>query len=259
MQPGQNEENEPTVTFYRLYPAAIPPMRADKAALGTMPTMAYRHCEPLRTASAFGWYIFPPEDLYLKWNGADVLCLQDGEWSPLTQVHLPGFPEYWDEHAPADLKGASPAFAGRLPMRGFVQIWSGMLCATRADWSVLVRPLANIPSSNLFRCFEGVVESDRFRPFPLFINIQLLATDVVIEIPKVTPLFQVQPLMRATYDDGAHTFAQREGLVLQPDGQGGLTEEDWAGYRGTTRIENYDEMESGQYAVATRKRTKHEG
>ena len=262
MQPdNNNSEDGPTVTFHSVYPAAIPPMRADKAALGTMPTMAFRHCEPMRTASSFGWYIFPPEDISLKWNGADVSYLDLGtdEWRPLSQAYLPGFSDYWDEHAPEDIKGLAPPYLSVLPMRGFVQIWSGLLCATRPDWSVLIRPLANIRASHQFSCFEGLLESDRFQPFPLFINIQLLATDVPINILKVTPLFQVQPLMRGTYGESAHRFAERDGLGLMANGEPAMTAEDWVGYRKTIRVEVPNEApESGQYTAATRKRTKHE-
>src|SRR5215204_786866 len=125
MQLDTSSDDGPTVTFHKVYPAAISPMRADKAALGTMPTMAFRHCEPMRTASSFGWYIFPPEDISLKWNGADVLHLEEGEWRPLSQAYLPGFNEYWDERVPDDIKGLTPPYLSVLPIRGFVQIWSG--------------------------------------------------------------------------------------------------------------------------------------
>lgn len=259
MQPDTDSEDKPTLTFYRMYPAAIPPMRADKAALGAMPTMAFRHCEPMRTASAFGWYVFPPEDIVLKWNGADVFCLQDDEWCPLAQACLPGFSEYWDEHAPSEMAGLPPPFLTRLPVPGVVQIWSGLLCSTREDWSVLVRPPVNVRGSRLYAPFEGLVESDRFKPFPLFINIQLIATDVAIELPKLTPLFQVQPLMRGTYGDVAHRYVDREGLGALTDGQPAMSEQDWAGYRKTIRVEIPNETpESGQYTAATRKRNKHE-
>ena len=254
MQPETHGDDDDTVvTFHRVYPAAIPPMRADKSALGIMPTMAFRHCEPMRTASSFGWYVFPPEDIFLKWNGADVFYKQDSEWLPLgsQQAQLPGFAEYWDENAPEELQGCPPPFLTHLPVRGYVQIWSGLLCATRPDWSVLVRPPVNIRGSNQYSCFEGLVESDRFRPFPLFINIQLLATDVTIEIPKGAPLFQVQPLMRGTYGDAAHKYVEHEGLAL--------SDADWADYRKTIRVEVSDEPpEMGKYTAATRKRTKHD-
>ena len=239
MQPDIRVHDGDTVTFHTVYPAALPPMRADKAALGTMPTMAFRHCEPMRIASSFGWYIFPPEDISFKWNGADVLYmdLETDEWRPLSQAYLPGFSEYWNERAPRDMKGLAPPYLSILPVRGFVQIWSGLLCSTRSGWSVLVRPLANIRPSHQFSCFEGLLESDRFQPFPLFINIQLLATDVPINILKVSPLFQVQPLVRGTYGELAHKFSEREGLGPMKNGEPAMTAEDWAGYRKTIRVD----------------------
>ncbi len=249
----------PTVTFHRVVPGAVPPMRADKAALGTMPVMAYRHCEPMRMASSFGWYVFPPDDIRLRWNGADVFYEQDGHWTPLTQAGLPGFDDYWNDCVPEDLQGLAPPFLTHLTMRGFVQIWSGLLCSTREDWSVLVRPLANIRASSLYSCFEGLIESDQFKPFPLFINIQLLATDTVIEIPKTTPLFQVQPLARMTYGEAAHASAEVEGLELQADGCPALTADDWAGYRRTIRVDQPGTVpQAGQYTLAARRRCRHE-
>lgn len=252
-------ESEPTVIFHRVYPAAIPPMRADKAALGIIPSMAFRHCEPVRTASSYGWYIFPPEDIYLKWNGSDVFHLQDGEWHPLSHAYLPGFEEYWNKHAPEELHGLAPRFLSRLQLPGLVQIWSGLLCGAREDWSILVRPVVNMRGSYLYSCYEGLVEADRFKPFPLFMNIQLVATDVVIEIPKMVPFFQVQPLLRETYGNGAHKYSDIEGLEPAEDGRPRMSELDWAGYRNTIRVESSDAPpESGRYTAATRKRTKHD-
>ena len=52
------------VQFYRIIPEAIPPMPADASALGTLPFAAYQYCEAIRTASSFGWYIFPMADIH---------------------------------------------------------------------------------------------------------------------------------------------------------------------------------------------------
>jgi hypothetical protein len=247
--------SEPTVRLIRAYPEALGPMRADKAVLGTMPTMAFRHCEPMRTASSFGWYIFPPEDIALRFNGADVFYrTEEGAWEPLVNTYLPGSHETWDAHAPESLHGLVPSFLGRLPMPGLVQVWSGLLCATRPGWSVLVRPVVNLRQSFLYACSEGLVEADRFQPFPLFMNIQLLATDTVIEIPKLVPLFQIQPLRRETYGEEAHQLEETVGLDAQS-----MRPQDWAAYRKTIRVEGPGEpIETGQYTAATRKRGRHQ-
>lgn len=246
---------EPTVRFIRAYPQALGPMRADKAVLGLLPTLAFRHCEPVRTASSFGWYIFAPVDIALKWNGSDVFW-RDGEgaWHPLTQTYLPGMLEDWNANAPEALHDLCPPLLGRLQLPGLVQVWSGLLCATAPGWSVHIRPVANQRPSFLYSQYEGVVEGDRYQPFPLFMNIQLVATDTVIEIPTGVPFFQVQPLLRQTYGEEAHRMHEDVGL-----GPEAMREADWRGYRGTIRVEEAGEPpEMGQYTAATRKRGRHE-
>ena len=98
-----------------------------------------------------------------------------------------------------------PAFLSRLQLPGLVQIWTGLLCSTAPGWSVLVRPPSNMRGSFLYSAYEGIIETDSFRPCPLFMNIQLLATDVDIQLPKLVPLLQVQPLLRETYSENTHS------------------------------------------------------
>ena len=177
-------------------------MRADKAALGTLPTAAFQYCEPVRTASAFGWYIFPPLDLRLMWDGIDIFHAVDGEWCQLSSMTLnEEFVEYWDEHAPDDLKGHSPPFLTPVFVPGILQIWSGLLVSTAEDWSVIIGPPSNLPQSRNFSCFEGVVETDLFKPCPLFVNIRLLTSGREILIPRTKPLFQVRPVRRECYSE----------------------------------------------------------
>ena len=146
--------NSPTISFTRMVPAAIPPMRADKAALGYMPTSAYQYCEAMRVASSHGWYVFPPVDIQLRFNGADVFHATDGEWEPLSFAYLPGFVEQWNEHCPPGFEDLVPPFLRALPARGAVQVWSGWLISTAPDWNALLRPIANVTRSHLFHCYE---------------------------------------------------------------------------------------------------------
>ena len=59
----------PRIIFHRLIPQARLPQRADRSAAGTLPTRAFRYCEPVVTASAFGYYVFPPFNFSLMWDG----------------------------------------------------------------------------------------------------------------------------------------------------------------------------------------------
>ena len=63
---------DPVVRFYRMIAAARPPQRADRSAVGTLPTRASRYCDAVTSASGFGWYVFPPMDFQLLFDGEEV-------------------------------------------------------------------------------------------------------------------------------------------------------------------------------------------
>ena len=85
-----------------------------------------------------------------------------------------------------------------MPEPGIVQVWTGLFIESAENWSVLVRPPANLPRSLAFDLYEGIVETDRWFG-PLFTNLRLVKTDVPIHFSTETPLVQVQPLHRSTY------------------------------------------------------------
>jgi hypothetical protein len=66
----------PLVTFHRLIEHGRPPERADRSALGTLPTGAYRHCEAAAAASGFGWYLSrrPPVAALIPAAGSPDPC-----------------------------------------------------------------------------------------------------------------------------------------------------------------------------------------
>jgi hypothetical protein len=241
----------PVVKFHRVLPGAISPMPADKSALGSMPAAAHQYCEALRAASGFGWYIFPPKDILLRWDGAQTFY-SDGEgWLPLTNVVDPEHAAYWDAHCPEDLRGGVPSYMSALFVPGVVQIWSGLLVSTAPDWSVLVRPLANLAQPRSHACFEGIIETDWFKPVPLFINMRVTATDVAIEIPRTRPLFQIQPLHRAAYTQALKASTYVDGL----EEGAGLTEQEWAGFRNTVRSISFERPpDVGRYGAEVRRR-----
>src|SRR5262245_62236297 len=86
------EQDPPTVTFFRFVPECRLPMRADRAAAGTMPTRGFRHCEAMTSASAFGWCVFPPITFSLMWEGeSEIFRAFQGEVRGfrLRRVELP--------------------------------------------------------------------------------------------------------------------------------------------------------------------------
>lgn len=248
-------QTSPRVVFHRMIPTARFPQRADRAAAGTLPTRAFRYCEPVVTASAFGYYVFPPITFSLRWDGSSIFWIYEGadEWMPLTAVQFPHFAAYFDEHAPPEFRGFSPPFLGALQEPGQIQMWTGLIARTAPDWSLLVRPCANLSRRAGVEMYEGIIETDRWFG-PLITNFRLTRTDMPIEFRADFPLLQVQPLPRAALDEGG-----QNNYELVPD-MTMLRPEDWDDYYDTVVRPNVAEKRPrGQYAAAARKRRKAQG
>jgi Family of unknown function (DUF6065) len=240
----------PLVTFHRFVPQARLPQRADRSAIGTMPTRAFRYCEAIVSASAFGYYVFPPITFSLMWDGSGVIWTWEGEsnWYPLHVAQFPGFREIFDSAAPEEMREFSPPFLGAMQEPGIVQVWSGFVARTAPGWSLLIRPLANLPHNQSYELYEGIVETDRWFG-PLFTNMRLTKTDVPIEFRADFPLFQVQPIPRDLYADQTLNNFQLVG------GLESLEPEDWDDYYETVVRPNVQtDRPRGQYAAAARKR-----
>jgi hypothetical protein len=249
---AQIQHDGSIASFYRLVPECRLPIRADRAAAGTMPTRAFRYCEPMTSASAFGWYVFPPITFSLMWEGgAEIFWTYKGQesWFPLTKVQFPGFADYFNKTVPAEVRDFSPSFLSAFKEPGVVQIWSGLIARTIPEWSLLVRSPVNLARSQGYENYEGIIETDRWFG-PLFTNVRLTRTHVPVEFNEEYPFIQVQPVPRSAYGRNLDSFD-----VIPDLGQ--LSPADWEAYRTTVVRPNVDpHRQRGQYAVDTRHRRK---
>ena len=237
-------------TFYRLIDQARLPERADRVAGGTLPVRAARHCDAVTSASAFGWWLYPPMDITLLWDGDTVFWSWDEHpgWLELGAVQFPHFAARFDAAAPAAACGGSPPFLAALPEPGCLQIWSGLLARTAPEWSLLVRAPANLPGPGGYVLYEGIVESDRWFG-PVFTNLRLTRTDVPVRLRAAHPLAQLQPLPRIAYAD--ETLAS----VAQVPALEQLSGADWEEYVSTVVAPCDDPARRpGGYAAAVRRR-----
>ena len=135
---ARTETDEEIVTFFRMIPDCPSPQRADRSAGGMLPTRAFRYCDPVTTASALGWYVFPPFAFSLQFDGTNVkwTFANAEQWYSLGSAQFPDFEGHFDENAPNDRRGCSPPFITAFPEPGYLQIWSGgFIARTRPGWS----------------------------------------------------------------------------------------------------------------------------
>lgn len=242
---------EPVIRFHALIDGMRTPMRADRAALGSLPTRAYRYCEAATSASGYGWLIFPPIDLYLCWDGADVWwrCEGMGDFQKLMRAaQFPDFEEKFDMHAPPHIRGFSPPFLTVLPERGLLQLWTGLIARTARDWHILLRSPANVPPIGGITPYEGIIETDHWYG-PLFTNLQFTSSDTIIRLPSDYPLLLAQPVPRVAYADDTLRSVESTASLAE------LSPNDWECYHRDIVKPNIDrDRPFGAYAMAVRKR-----
>jgi hypothetical protein len=228
-----------------------PPQRALGDAQGTVPVRAARFCEPLRAATGFGYHLFPPLDIHLLFDGADVSWGYDREgagvttlWPLLDHAYYPGFREQWERQAPPDLWDRMPALL--LPGDGgpgHVQVWTGCLVETRPGWSTWVRGPVNDSRRSLgLEVLEGIIETDRWLGH-LYVNVRLVRTDVEVLLSRDRPLTQLVPIRREDYSEAT----LRQHLIYR--GLGSERARVWDRYARST-----EPHELGRYAREARRR-----
>ncbi len=240
------------IKFFRMIEDTPKPQRADRSAGGLIPTRAFRYCEPMTTASAFGWYIFPPMNFSVLWNGSEIFWQygQMENWLSLDAAQYPNFSAEFDQKCPAALQGYAPPFISRAPESGVLKIWSGLFVKTQPDWSILVRQPANLPTHSAYEYYEGIIETDRWFG-PLFTNLRLRKTDIPITFKREMPLIQIQPLQRQTYAENIlKNFEFAEDMTK-------FETDDWDGYKATVVDPGpAQERARGLYAKVSRKARK---
>jgi hypothetical protein len=254
------QQRDARVTFHRVHPDAKL-WEAQKGAAGTMPAAAFQFCEAMRTASAFGWYLFPLRDIYLRWDGAEVLVHLDELWQPFISLPLDHeFRDEWDEYAPADMRGDSPPYLRNLFVPGVVQVWTGLFVSTAPDWSISIRPVVNVPRPVSYQCYEGIIETDEFRCTPLFVNIRLIDTEHPIFFNRDLPLFQVQAIHRSCYSAETQRYRAFDGIRPRLDGIAGMSPADWDDHRESTRPPDPEDNPEpvGSYGARARRRARRE-
>src|ERR1700722_232250 len=245
--------SQPLLQFHRLIEQARPPQRADRAAAGTLPTRAYRYCDAVTSAAGYGWWVFPPMDLQLIWDGHDLFWHFDGapDWIPLSpSAQFPDFSGAFDNVAPETLRGCAPPFLTALPEPGALQIWTGLMARTAEDWSLLIRAPANLPTPGGYSLYEGIVETDRWFG-PLFTNLRFTRSHTPLRLRADFPFAQIQPLPRIAYSEATlHATSTTADMA-------GLTASDWANYQTTIATPNdCPDRALGAYAVGARRRSR---
>jgi Family of unknown function (DUF6065) len=239
------------ICFYRAISEGLPIIKADRSAIGSLPTRAFRYCDAVTSTSGWGWYVFPPAELSFLWDGGSHVrwFFNKRAMGPLESVQFPGFADFFDEHAPEHIRGYSPPFLSLSSDSGLIQIWTGYLVRTAPGWSTNIRAPVNTPRQSGYDVYEGIIETDQWFG-PLITNIRLSWVNRYVTIHADWPLLQIQLVSREDYLDRD----QVQTRVLGPT-PAQWTDDDWEAYYQTVVRPNQNpHRPHGAYAVACRQR-----
>lgn len=241
----------PNLKFFSYTRLPMSPRPASRDAGGSLPIRAVRFCDAITTACAFGWWIYPPLDAWLMWDGHTIFYSLDGEiFDPLDDCcDFPGMTESLQAHAPDNIQPISSPLFTALPEQGVVQVALGVIARAGAGWALLLRRPANISLFGGFDVLEGIVEVDTWRG-PLFVNLRLTRTHSPIRLHAMVPLVQAQPLPQWLYQP--ETMSDMEVGDLSA-----MTTADWTQWKERFVEPNSRPLRAdGEYAVAARRRRK---
>lgn len=226
------------------------PQRADRSAAGTLPTRAYRYCSAVTSAAGYGWWIFPPLDLRLLWDGYEIYWQHASadDWLPLQpSAQFPNFSSHFDSIAPASLSGCSPPFLTALPEPGTLQVWTGLMARPAPGWSLLLRAPANLPLPGGYVLYEGLLEADQWFG-PLFTNLRFTRSHTPIRLRPDVPFLMAQPVPRIAYAE-----ATLSAMSITDE----MSEAEWVDYETTIARPSADpNRRLGAYAIGARRRAK---
>lgn len=181
--------------IYKVVEGGPRPIKAEASAFGSLPTSAYRYCEPVRKASQFGIYVFLPERLSLIFeDGNFYWSLDDFD----TRYYLSGAIQYPDfaarfaAHAPESAREYSPPFLTRTNDADIVQIWTGCFLRTPPGVAIWVRSPVNIRQHPAVHILEGVIDTEWWFG-PLFVNMRFVKEGVPVSFDNNHPFIQVLP------------------------------------------------------------------
>jgi hypothetical protein len=188
---------------WRLHPDGCKIAPADRTLRGTAPKGAVRWCGPFTHANKAGWWLFPPVDIDITWQGG-----QEFEWDLHTpysdaDYHLIRFLLDADREVSPDKwlgEGGRTKFTWGLVEEGVAQIWTGCIFETPPGWGLHIRSPVNC-GSHAFHVMEAVLETDWLQ-YDIWLNLAFHTPGERVELRRDAwpPVAQLVPIRREAYE-----------------------------------------------------------
>lgn len=231
--------------------------------MGAMPVRAAQFCLPLKAASGLGFYLYPPVDFAVRWDGrrSEVAWLdgagRETGWLPLEggrDVFLPdsgavraAVPEPRRPVLDSLMHAEGVPFINADPRAcAQMEITTGLVVRTPRGWGSLVGGVANWPASQDHQVLQGFIETDWYRTFvPVIVRLSTPGAEV--RFFRHLPMAQLQVLPVAAL---AQTSASGPGETSP--GVGAWPDDVWEEFV-ASRAPRHTKTRMGTYRTAARR------
>jgi Family of unknown function (DUF6065) len=224
------------VEIFTMYPDVKPPERATGDVAGSLPSRAVQKCPPVTAASGFGWYVYPPVDFALRWDGqhTEFSVLRENEpaqWRslagfydvklPQLAEHIAGLPKRFQPDVDIFDRDGVPFINADPRAPQLLELITGTVVRTSPGWYMLGRAVPNWPLDRGVQVLDGIVESDWYRGTVPTI-LRLTEPGRVVRFHRRYPLMVIQPVHRSTL------AAVSDGILTTTTGISEWPEDIWA-------------------------------
>lgn len=250
----------PEVEFFLFYPEAPPLVPASNSVNGSLPVRATQLCPPVTTASGFGWYIFPPLDFAMRWDGQEshfslLVDNEPTEWRSLAggknlflSDGMERFGELPDDRR-RDIEEMLPPggipIANADPRGPFrVELQFGLMARTSPGWASLVRSAPNWPYAG-YQVLEGIIDTSWSRSL-IPVMVQFTEPQRVVRFYRNVPAAALQVVPEVSYSSATTKAA----TVTR--GASAVPEDIWREHV-ETRTARYRHERPGNYMLRQRR------
>ena len=251
----------PTAEFFTIYEGAPLPAPASDDLMGAMPVRAAQFCLPLKAASGLGFYLYPPVDFAVRWDGrrSEIAWLDPQgrvpEWLPMdggADVYLPdsdavraAVPDGRRDVLDSVLHPEGMMFANADPRAPYqMEITTGLIARTPPGWGSLIGGPANFAHSRDHQVLQGFIETDWYRGF-LPVIVRLTTPGAEVRFYRHLPMAQLQLLPLSAMEQTS-AAATDSGIAGWPD-------DVWAEFVAVRAPRHSDTRRMGTYRTASRR------
>lgn len=220
-----------SLKVWRLHPSGVRIEPAEKTLQGTANESGVKWCGPYTNANKMGWWLYPPQDLDVVWNGGkDFWVNHVTEYQPTDAVFVrtlvqPGDQVNPDKWCPLD-SGRTKYTWGDVDV-GTAQIWTGCVLQTPPGWCIQVRSPINCRPQPYY-IQEGILETD-WMQYDIWINLVFTEVGKLVKLRRQQwpPLAQLIPVRREAYNT---PWEIKDGLMERETAEGNAAFKYWIDY-----------------------------